>query len=653
MQLSTILDQIDLGAIALPEFQRGYVWNRDQVRSLMHSLYHKHPVGGLLVWVTKTETASARGDGQLAAGSVELLLDGQQRITSLYGIVRGKPPNFFDGNEKAFTDLHFNLDEETFEFYAPSKMKGNPLWIDVTDLMRTGTGVFLERLMSNESLKPKITDYIGRITAVENIKNLEFHIDRVTGEDKTVDVVVDIFNRVNSGGTKLSKGDLTLAKICAEWPDARDEMKKRLAKWRSAGFKFKLDWYLRNINTVLTGEALFIAMKDVSIDSFKHGLDEAETFVDKLLNLIASRLGLDHDRVLGSRGSFPLMARYIFQRGGQFESQAERDRLLYWYVHTFLWGRYSGSTESYLNRDLEFIVDVSPDAYEEGLNKLIEGLRLQRGDLRLTEADFGGNTRGSRFYPLLYMMSCVCHARDFGSGDALTNHLLGSLSSLQVHHIFPKALLKEQGYKRGEINAIANFTFLTQETNLEVSRRDPGEYIPHYEEKMPGAVASHWIPMDPKLWKVENYLEFLAERRKLLADAANKFLDKLVAGDVPETETEINILDREVPAIPGRVEDEEEERVLRDGNTWLVGQDLPEGEFMYEHVHPDTNEVMAIFDLAWPEGLQPGLSQPVCVLLDEGPEIEEIANNAGYRFFTSIDTLKEYVELEIVGLHGD
>ena len=82
MKIHTILAQIDLGSMALPEFQRGYVWNRDQVRGLMHSLYCKHPVGSLLVWLTKTEDADARGDAPLAPGIVKLLLDGQQRITS-------------------------------------------------------------------------------------------------------------------------------------------------------------------------------------------------------------------------------------------------------------------------------------------------------------------------------------------------------------------------------------------------------------------------------------------------------------------------------------------------------------------------------------------------------------------------------------------
>lgn len=92
MKISTVLDHIDSGHMALPEFQRGYVWNRDQVRGLFDSLYRRHPVGGLLVWATEPKTATHRGDGQLAAGIVKLLLDGQQRMTTLYGVVRGKPP---------------------------------------------------------------------------------------------------------------------------------------------------------------------------------------------------------------------------------------------------------------------------------------------------------------------------------------------------------------------------------------------------------------------------------------------------------------------------------------------------------------------------------------------------------------------------------
>src|SRR5512145_773875 len=109
MKISTILDHIDSRHIALPEFQRGYVWNRDQVRGLLDSLYKRHPIGELLVWATEARTAAHRGGGALAPGVVKLLLDGQQRMTTLYGIVRGKPPRFFDGNVETFTGLRFHL----------------------------------------------------------------------------------------------------------------------------------------------------------------------------------------------------------------------------------------------------------------------------------------------------------------------------------------------------------------------------------------------------------------------------------------------------------------------------------------------------------------------------------------------------------------
>ena len=135
VKVSTVLDSIDGGRVALPEFQRGYVWNREQVRGLFESLYRRHPVGGLLVWVTESRSAAYRGDGHPAAGVVNPLLDGQQRMTTLYGVARGAPPPFFDGNAQAFSNLMFHLEDEVFAFYQPVKIRDDPLWVDVTGLM--------------------------------------------------------------------------------------------------------------------------------------------------------------------------------------------------------------------------------------------------------------------------------------------------------------------------------------------------------------------------------------------------------------------------------------------------------------------------------------------------------------------------------------
>ncbi len=116
-RLSTLLDEIDSGVVLLPEFQRGYVWNRDQVRGLMRSLYRAYPVGGLLVWETTSENIPV-GGAAAGSGARQMLLDGQQRVTSMYGVIRGNPRPFFEGDASSFTGLHFNVDTETFELYG-------------------------------------------------------------------------------------------------------------------------------------------------------------------------------------------------------------------------------------------------------------------------------------------------------------------------------------------------------------------------------------------------------------------------------------------------------------------------------------------------------------------------------------------------------
>ena len=396
MKISTVLDHIDSGHMALPEFQRGYVWNRDQVRGLFDSLYRRHPVGGLLVWATESKTAAHRGDGQLAAGIVKLLLDGQRRITSLYGVVRGKAARFFDGNAQAFTGLRFHLEAETFAFYQPVKMQDDPLWIDVTELMKKGMeglGEFVGRLSPQPEHVAKVGIYVGRLSRLLGITEVDLYVEEVTGTDKTLDVVVNIFNRVNSGGTKLSKGDLALAKICSDWPDARDTMKAKLKEWAKADFHFNLDWLLRSVNTALTGEAKFQFLHDKSAEEIQNGLKRASKHIDTSLNLISGRLGLDHDQVFFGRFAVPVMVRYLDQRSGSL-GEKERDKLLFWFVQAGMWGRFSGSTETYIDQDLAAL-----EGEDGGLDKLLDQLRLWHGGLRIEPGHFTGWSLGAPVLP--------------------------------------------------------------------------------------------------------------------------------------------------------------------------------------------------------------------------------------------------------------
>ena len=628
MKISEILNQIDLGSYALPEFQRGYVWNRDQVKKLMMSLYRGYPIGGLLIWVTTTDPTITRGDGQLTPGVVNLILDGQQRITSLYGIIRGHAPKFFDGNANSFTGLYFNIKEEYFEFYMATKMKDNPDWISVTELLQKGASNYIGE--ANPERKMFLFNYLDVLNRLNNIKDTDLYISNVTGEDKTIDVVVEIFNNVNTGGTKLNKGDLALAKICSMWPDARNEMKKYLKQLQVAGYYFSLDWLLRCVTVYMTGRPYFSELDKYSIEDFKDALYKTEQMIGLCLDHIGSRLGLDHDRVLASKHAIATMIGYIHAQPSAKLDNTHWNKLMYWYIHTFLWGRYASATESKMAQDMNVIQEG------EGVEGLLRLIRQQRGDLELTPEDFWGWSTGARFYPLLYLLTRMNHAKDLGSGLELTHNLLGKNSTLEVHHIFPKDVLYKAGKTKSIVNSLANYAFLTKDTNLEILNKRPEEYMPYYAQKQPGALESNWIPVDPELWKVENYEVFLQKRRELLAKGANEFLQSLYNDAIPQANIE-NFADRLAP----NVQDQEEENQLAEIANWMEENGLNSGERNYV-IDDNGNDV--ILDLAWPDGVQTGLSKPLALLLNESEEVYAAANRCGYTYLTNLQDFKEYVK---------
>ncbi len=637
MDVATILNLIDVGEYGLPEFQRGYVWSREQVRHFMSSLYHGNPVGSLLIWLPQGETV-VRGGAISAAGNIKLIVDGQQRLTTLYGIARGKVPPFFTGNPNSFLKLYFNLDGakgEEFEFYGPVKMKDNPRWVSVTDVLKQGAGNFLEKGLESGQLRPSD---LPRLNHLRRIMEKVFHAETITR--RNLDEVVDIFNEVNSGGTKLNAADLAMAKLSAERPAAREEMEARLRKWRDYGYAFELNWLLRGVTVTITGDARFRALESVDSAAFERGLQRLERHLDELLLHIRANLGLDHGKVLRSEFSLLLLARYLEQNDGLRQGESEVAHLLYWYIHSMLWGRYSGSTEQRLMQDLAILRDTeSEDKQRTGL---IESLRSVRGTLHLHVQDFHGSWTANRLYPLLYLLTRVGRARDLLKNVPLGMNLPGN--PLELHHIFPRALLYKLGRGRREVNSLANFAFLTEGSNRSIGASLPRDYLKDCEAKNPGVLASQWIPEDPHLWELENYDDFLAARRELLTAAANSLLDSLCEGHLPldgkifEKPTEPQYFVR-----PDHISSDDEERALQECQLWMESHGLPRGETGYELVDEASGELLAILDLAWTDGVQPGLGKPVALLIDEDDETRYAAQQKDFRYFTNVPEFKHFV----------
>ena len=177
----------------------------------------------------------------------------------------------------------------------------------------------------------------------------------------------------------------------------------------------------------------------------------------------------------------------------------------------------------------------------------------------------------------------------------------------------------------------------------------PQEYFPEFEASHPGALASQWIPMDPQLWKIENFRDFLEARKTLLAAEMNRRMEELLHGDLHWLEARAAVPPAASAVLGGVTSDEQEEQ-LEALNDWVEAQGLPRGVVSFDFADPETGEQRAVFDLSWPQGLQEELSQPVAVLLNEEASTVAVASQAGYRCFTNTSDFKSYVQAEVMAV---
>ena len=148
---------------------------------------------------------------------------------------------------------------------------------------------------------------------------------------------------------------------------------------------------------------------------------------------------------------------------------------------------------------------------------------------------------------------------------------------------------------------------------------------------------------------MKNYRDFLEARKELLAAEANKRMEELLHGETHWLDGTAAKKALTTP-VPGGISSEAEEAQLTELNDWVVSQGLPRGEMNYDFADPATGEQQAVFDLAWPNGIQEELSAPVVVLLDEAAEMLALASSAGYRCFTSVSAFREYIKKDILAL---
>ena len=222
-----------------------------------------------MIWKTK-EPSKIRGE-QKESSSIfhQLILDGQQRLTTIYTIFRGKTPEWYEGVSLR-TDLYFNLETEEFEYYMPRKMGNNREWINVSKFLSSG-GVshFISNLKEFSAEDKEY--YLNKINIINNldaIKDYGYYIKEITITD--LESVVEIFNLVNKTGTTLNESDLALAIITSNWPEIKDRFRETIEQYKKYNYDLSFRFFTRCLNILTTGRGKYTSdIANVTKDEFE------------------------------------------------------------------------------------------------------------------------------------------------------------------------------------------------------------------------------------------------------------------------------------------------------------------------------------------------------------------------------------------------
>jgi hypothetical protein len=506
---------------------------------LVQSLYRKHPTGHFLTWKTSTP-GRVRGGKADQEGHSILLLDGQQRLTSLFVLFDGKAPPFYEG-ESLFFHLHFNMQTEEFRFWQKTMMEGSPDWISVHEFLKEGLTAYLERLPQlGDDERQLVQNNLARLAQLDAIRNYSYQVDQLSGDDLTTEQVVLIFNRVNSAGTPLTKADLAIAHICTIWPDARSELRGFSAAMKKHRFGVDPDFLVRCIAGAASGSVLLEgSFFNVPAEELQVAWKKVRHSFEHLVNV------LRHDAFIDSIGDLPTrnllipLTVYLAGHGSAFTDEILKRKFIRWMFLAGIWGRYSGSAESTLQKDVSLL------GAEDPTSELVARIIDQRGRIRIEGRDLADKSAASPHYKFSYVVARANGAKDWFTGLTLYTQAVGSSNGLESHHIFPKGVLTKSGYSLSDdktlINQVANRAFLTQKANQKIAATPPDGYLPTIHSGHPGALQAQSIPMNQDLWKVERFRDFLDDRCRLLASAMNDFLDGLVPEDVAKKDLGLQI----------------------------------------------------------------------------------------------------------------
>jgi hypothetical protein len=438
-------------------------------------------------------------------------------------------------------DIRFNPESHEFKT-ANAVQKRDPRWIAVAAMLRDGAQFreLVRPLELGQDEEDEWTDVLS--SAAARIRNYMVPVQTIHVDD--YETVAEIFNRVNTGGTKLSKGDLVLGSMAARWTAGRETIEGFEAQMRATGWAVNREVLLRITSVLMLGSPNHIRLLDLTSEAeWVEGWDKTRSAVTQAIDFLRGDAGIPTSSLLPSVYALLLPAVYMHDFRGNFTPTGAQE-LARWVYVASAFGHYSGSLETTLASDINLLRTEGASDTDELLAGLIQAAQAPRtAGARLTAQDIEGKGMRSPLLKLLQLRAIQCGAQSWLSNRAINFDPQHNGLAVEVHHIFPKAwLAKHDLAQHPERDSVANFAFLSKWDNIRIGADDPASYLAAAD---PEVLRAQWIPLDEELWATNRFDEFLAARRALLAAALNDMLglgvdassdEPLEADETPEPE---------------------------------------------------------------------------------------------------------------------
>ena len=416
--VSVLLEELVKGALGLPEIQRSYVWNRPQARDLVDSLYREYPSGLILLWKPKElpELRETALDESSKKAPDFLILDGQQRLTSLTKVFSGE------------IDVYFNVEEESFQIYS-RKLKANPLWISVKEVLNKGAVEVWDELEKNLEEKEKSIEYLKRLSRLERIKEYRYPVMIIHTDD--YEEITESFIRVNSRGTRLRESELAMAQLAFHWPGALvKEFESALDDYEQANYGLEARFLMRCFVAISTGQSRFrylSALWKRSPTELEDVWRRTKKAVDHTINFLRNNAGIESSDWIPSINALVPLVVYLSKKQGQLTDD-EVKGLLFWFFEATIHGRFTGSPETKIDQDLKAIKSA------DSIKSMVANLRKDVSSFDITPEMVEGKYQRHSFLPLIFTISRKKSAKDWFTGTVLSSTNVGPEHRLEPYN---------------------------------------------------------------------------------------------------------------------------------------------------------------------------------------------------------------------------